>query len=297
MPDPERTTFARALLSLDGVGRVTASRLLQHFASYDALRAFPREQVLARLKGAPNAASLVERLFDEPTMRAHLEQAKEQREALQRRRVELIAQGDAAWPEVLDDLPRSERPVLLHLFGNAEVLARPLVALFADPPLSPAPFEQAQALVRHLLGQDLSPATGTASGFDIVVHKLAATGPTPCPSLLVAPCGMARLAPKMRPTVSMVVKAGGLFVSPFEMSHGPFPHDDRERALVLAALAATSVFFEPKPDTVEWHALHWLVDQGRSVFGVAAPEHPLPATVHPLATATDFDWVVAATQA
>lgn len=288
--------FALTLVGMEGVGRVTASRLLHYFASYDELRAYPREQVLSRLKGAPNAAKLVEQLFDLSYMQPLLQQTLEDVRALQQKRVLLLSQGDPAWPIKLDALPRAERPVLLYLFGSIEVLARPSVALFAQPPLSPGPYEQAQVLIHHLLAQNITPATGTATGFDVVTHKLAASDPHPQASMLVAPCGMARLAPRMRPTVSLVAKAGGLFLSSFPMNHGPFSHDDRERAFVLATLTSTAVFIEPKPDTPDWAAMLWLLDQGRSVFGIAAPEHPLPAPVHPLASTTDFDWVVASTQ-
>ena len=57
--------YVLALLSLDGVGRVTAHRLIEHFPTYDALRATPREQVLLRLKGLPHAERTVGLLFDE----------------------------------------------------------------------------------------------------------------------------------------------------------------------------------------------------------------------------------------
>ncbi len=296
MPDLARTTFALALMGLDGVGRVTASRLLHHFGTLDTLRSYPREQVLSRLKGTPRAAELVERLVNPTAMQQPLAEAKAHLAELTRRRITLVTQGEADWPVALDALPRSERPVVLHLFGDPTVLSRPLAAFFAHPPLSPDAFEHAQALLLHLLENGIAPATGTATGFDIVMHKRATSGPAACPSLLVAPCGMARIASQMRPTVSLVAKAKGLLISPFPMQHGPFPHDDRERALVLAAVTDTAIFIEPKPDTANWAALHGLLEQGRSVFGIAAPEHPLPAPVHPLASATDFDWVVASTQ-
>ena len=51
MPDRPSPAFALALLSLDGVGRVTAHRLIERFASAEAVRGAPREQVLLRLRG------------------------------------------------------------------------------------------------------------------------------------------------------------------------------------------------------------------------------------------------------
>lgn len=292
----DSTLFALALDQLDGVGRVTAGRLLTHFATYDDLLRFPREQVLTRIKGAPNAAALVARLFDRQAMQPHLDKATALHEQLAQQRVEVLTPHDADWPNGFDDLPRGNRPFLLYSYGYRSVLAQPLVALFAEPPLSPEPFEQAQALVRHLLPHGIAPATGAANGFDIVVHKLCYAGDTAYPSLLVAHAGMAKAPASLRPTISMAVRGGGLFVSPFEMQHGPFAHDERERTLLQATLADACVFFEPKPDTPAWHTLTWAIDAQRPVFGVAAPDHPLPEQVHPIRTATDFDWVLAAIQ-
>ena len=65
--------FAYALQLADGVGRVTAHRLLKHFDSYEALAAYPREQVLTRMKGAPGAGAILARLFDRGYMQERLE--------------------------------------------------------------------------------------------------------------------------------------------------------------------------------------------------------------------------------
>ncbi len=286
--------FALALDAMDGVGRVTAGRLLAHFATYADLLRYPREQVLARIKGAPRSQALVATLFDQEAMAARLEEAQQALAHLQTLRVKLVALPDPVWPTGLNDLPRSNRPFLLYTYGHLEVLARPIIALFARPPISPEPFEQAQALVHHLLPHAVVPATGAAHGFDVVVHKLCYAGRAGYPSLLVASAGMAKAPPPLRPTVSGAVKAGGLFVSPFAMNHGPFEHDDKERALVLAALARACVFFEPQPKTPEWHAMTWAAEAGRAVFGIASSHHPLPDPVHLLQSDVDFDWVLAA---
>ena len=296
MAASDRVLFALALDRMDGVGRVTAGRLLGAFSSYEDLRRYPREQVLARIQGAPNAERLVARLFEDETMQAHLQDAADRHARLAEQHVVVLAAGQEGWPARLDALPLARRPFLFYTYGHRDVLHRPLVALFAPARLPSEPFEQAQDLVRHLLDAQITPATGASHGVDVVIHKLSATGPEPQPSLLVAPCGMARVASRLRPTITAAVRAGGLLCSPFPMQHGPFDHDDRDRALVLAALAHACVFFCPAPDTPEMTALTWALDAGRPTFGIAAPEHPFPEAVHPLHAAVDFDWVVAAVQ-
>lgn len=289
----DTVTFAYALDRLDGVGRVTATRLLSHFATYDDLLRYPREQVMTRIKGAPNAAALVGRLFDEETMRGLLAHAGLALEALQQKGVRILTLRDPLWPSGLDALPRGRRPFLLYVYGHAHVFHQPRVALLGRPPLPEAAFEQAQALVRQLLQQAIAPVSAALTGFDVVVHKIASAGPQRHPAALVASCGMAQLHASLRPVVSQAVRAGGTFLSPFSMEHGPFPHDDADRALVQVALSDAAVFVAPRPETAEWQALVWALEAGRPVFGLQA-EASLPERVHLLKTPVDFDWVAAA---
>lgn len=291
MPDP--AAFALALLRVDGVGRVTAQRLLAHFPTRDALRDAPREQVLLRIKGTPNAEALVGRLFDDAAMDAHAEAVRDELRALAARGVTVLTRRDLRWPPGLDALGRSERPVVLYGYGDADLLTRPAAALFARPPLPGPAFEVAQDLVRLLVTHGIVVVAGVESGFDAVVHKLCAAAGHP--SVLVMNAGMAKVPKPMRPAVTAAVRAGGLLLSPFPLEHGPFPHDDAERALVSAAVANASAFFAVPPGSHEDRAMRWNLERGKPTFGIAG-EEPLPERVHPLDRALDLDWVVAAAQ-
>jgi predicted Rossmann fold nucleotide-binding protein DprA/Smf involved in DNA uptake len=287
----KHAAFALALLRIDGVGRVTAQRLTAHFPTYDALQATPREQVLLRIKGAPRAADLVGRLFDEDQMRPLLEEASGALDALESQRIAVLTPHDEGWPSGLDALDLADRPAVLYGYGDVDLLTRPSVALFARPPLPGPAFEIAQDLVRTLLRHDLVVVAGAEHGFDVVVHKLCAGAGVP--SILVANVGMARIPKPIRPVASAAARAGGLLLSPFPVTHGPFAHDDAERALVMAALARASAFFAPPPDSHEMRALTWAIEHERPAFGVAG-ERPLPERVHSLDRPIDLDWVVAA---
>ena len=288
----QTATFALALEQLDGVGRVTAGRLLARFATYEEVRRTPREQVLTRIKGAPNAEALVHRLFDDEAMQPHFDAAKQTLQHLRRRRVRVLTARDAAWPARLDDLPRSQRPALLYTFGCTSALRQPIAALFARPPLHEKLFERAQDLVRLLAAHHVLPGTGAAHSFDVVMHKI--TTDNAAPSVLVAHAGLQHMPRPLRPVASQAVKAGGVLASPFPMQHGPYDHDDALRAFVLAALARACIFIDPQEGTAEWKALTWALEAGRPVFGASPAETPLPPQVRPLARDADFDAVLAA---
>lgn len=279
---------------MDGVGRVTAGTLLRHFPGYAALRDYPREQILTRLKGLPGAAALVNRLLDPDAMQPLLDAAEAALRDLASRSVRVLAAYGPGWPPGLGDLPRGGRPALLYTYGNLDVTTAPRVALVARPPLSDAGFERAQALIRVLVGEGVGLVAGLSSGFDTVAHRLSDGR---VPAVHVASCGLGRIPNAMRPVASAAVRSGGLLLSSFPMDHGPFDHDEAERIGLQAALAPACVFVEPRPGTPERHAMEWALSAGRAVFALAGPEDALPERVHRLRDAVDDAWVVTAARA
>ena len=265
VPADAPETFALALRSLDGVGRVTARRLAEHFDGPSDLRDHSREQVLLRIKGVANAEQIVRRLFESNALPEALAETEERVQALDERGVTLIGPRSVDWPRGLGALPPAERPLLLWAHGHAEALPRrPSAAFLARPPLAEAPFERAQALAGHLLARGGMPVVGAQSGFDVALAKRAAG--QNAPAAMVAACGLGQVPREVRPVASQVVRAGGLLLSPFPMQHGPFEHDERERAQVQAAVARAAVFAPPEASTPEAHALGWATDAGPPAF-------------------------------
>ncbi len=122
MPVSPRSLLAHALERLDGVGRISAGRLLRYFESYEALTSFPREQVLTRLKSAPNGGRLVDRLFDRAEMEPILANSAAELGALTATGITPLAAGDPGWPAGIALLPAAEQPNLLYVYGATGVL-------------------------------------------------------------------------------------------------------------------------------------------------------------------------------
>jgi len=257
---PPTSSFALALLSLDGVGRVTAHRLLERFPSAEAIREAPREQVLLRLKGVAHADAIVEAVC-EPAFDAAVETARQRLAALAERHIAVLTPGADAWPAGLDALPRAERPVVLYAFGDLNALAWPALAVLAGSPLDATPFEAAQDVARGVLARGRGLVVGAAHGVDLALQKLSLSAGLP--AVAVVGAGLAKLAPSMRPGATALTRAGGLLVSPFDMTHGPFEHDDRERALVQAALGRAVLAVAPPPESPEDRAAAWAADAER----------------------------------
>ncbi len=279
--------FALALLSLEGVGRVTAHRLLERFPTAAAVREAPREQVLLRLKGVAHADRTVAAICD-AAFDAALAEAQGRLDALAGRQIHALTPGADAWPAGLDALDRADRPVVLYAFGDLGALAWPALAVLAAAPLAAEPFERAQDVARAVLGRGRGLVVGAAHGVDLALQKLSIGAGVP--AVAVVGAGLARLERSMRPGATALTKAGGLLVSPFPMAHGPFEHDDRERALVQAALGRAALAVAPPAGSPEDRAAAWAASAGRPV-ALLPPAPPDAAWAEPAHLVTEADAV------
>jgi predicted Rossmann fold nucleotide-binding protein DprA/Smf involved in DNA uptake len=283
----ESAQYIMALLDVPGVGRVAATRMAERFATAEELLACPREQVVLRLKGVAHAAEIAEEIRE--TLRSRIASAEQRIADLGEHQIDPLTPLDTDWPANLSALDRSDRPVILYTHGPREVLTRKKVALFGRPPLTDEAFERSQTTLRRILRADAVPITGHGNPFDEVVNRVCSSPDHAAPSIVVASGGLDKLPASFRPLAASVVKSGGLLISSFELSHGPFEHDDYERAIVQAGLSDVSVFVEPQDSTPERKALEWVVAARRPAF-LIGDVADLP-DVHRLADDTDFDWL------
>lgn len=258
--------FALALPALPHVGRVTTARVLERFPTLAALRATPREQLLHRLTGTPHLADLVETLHDDAAMAFALASARAEADALAAKRLAVLAPNLDGWPDGLNRLDRADRPATLHVFGDASALDGPSVALFGANGLDPAAYEASQTLAAEAARRGTVVVTGLADGFDVATAKTATRHGGRVVAVLG--CGIGRLAGPMRPVALEIVRSGGAMVSGFSFDHGPFDHDDKERALTMAALASACAFYDPAPGSPDARALDRAAALGLAAFAL-----------------------------
>jgi hypothetical protein len=78
------------------------------------------------------------------------------------------------------------------------------------------------------------------------------------------------------------------------MEHGPFAHDDHDRARLQAALAHAVAVVEPQPDAPEDRVLRWAIEHHRPAFLIGQPEADYGTAVRRLERPADLDWMVQA---
>lgn len=276
----QAATFALALQSMKGVGRVTAARLLHAFPTYEALTGYPREQVLLRIKRTPNASAIVSALFDRGAMESLLCAASEEIASLQAKGIRVMSAQSESWPAALDGLPPARRPLLVYAYGRTEALSSSeLVSVFCED-------AGAAELVGRLL--ELISRRGYGAVLGLSGSALPAP-PRDGPTVLVLPMGLGKAPANARPVMLEIVRRGGLLLSPFSMRHGPYRHDEREAALIMAALARVCVTVRGAASSPAMSAAAWALGTGRIVCALETDAAILPRNVRAVASEADLD--------
>jgi len=283
--------LAMALNAVEGLGRVSVGRLIQKFGTLEAIQQLSHD-MLQRYLPHRGTAKIIENLQDTNAMEGCLEAARKAVARLAANNLSVCASGDAAWPESLNSLDIQDRPLPLYIYGSLDALMLPSVGFFMPPETADPLKKEAIRLAERVLEDGMTLCTGISSDLDAELQSLCGSRP----SVLVAHCGFARVSGDMRPTISRVRKAGGVLLSAFPLEHGPFKHDAKDRALMMAALSACCVFVTPAPGSPDWKAMEWCHSQSKSVFAWGIDDHDLPDYAHKIQGDRDLDWVLLATR-
>ena len=278
----ENTAFALALQKMKGIGRVTAGKLLREFGTYTRLEGCPREQMLLRIRRTPNANSIVAALSDRAAMAERMRAAEHELRLLTSKGIAVLSPGGDGWPPALDHLPQASRPLLVYAYGQLQVLSAPMAGFYFGGAHGP---KCARPLLQRL------PAHGIAAALNLQEAELpeAHDGLT---AVLVLPMGLSKAPGTKRPAMRRIVRARGLLLSPFAMNHGRYDHDEKERALVMAALSRVCFFVYPARDTSEWAAMVWASEAGRRVYAMGTIAGELPPDVREIDPIRDADRIL-----
>lgn len=287
----DKTAFMLALDDIEGLGRVRIKRIVTAFSTYQQLKQMPFEQALLRLKGIPKANDVLKKLLDEAIFLPLLQKAQAHLEHLKAVQVQVIHDEHEAYPKHIQVMEASHCPNLLYGFGDLALLNQAKVSFFGKPPIAGTFFELAQDLCRFLIAKKVVFVCGIGNGFDTVMHKLASSASHP--SIMLANCGLAQVAPSIRPQIMQSVRAGGLLCSSFPFQEMDQEAHEFERTMMQAALCRVSVFVAHKSFQIaELRAMKWAIAQGYAVFTIGGED--VPSEAQPLESEQDFAWVMQA---
>ena len=172
----------------------------------------------------------------------------------------------AEFPELLRQIHDPPRALYLRGAGEAELLARPAVAIVGARACSPYGSQVARMLGRELASAGLVVVSGLARGVDGEAHRgaLEAEGMT----IAVLGCGIDRDYPAAHTHLARRICGQGLIVSEYEPGVEPAPWRFPARNRIIAGLAAATVIVEARERSGALITADFALEGGREVFAV-----------------------------
>ena len=265
-PPPERLALWLTLNAVNGIGPVTASRLLSH--SQDDIEAlFERDDGQLRAMGL-NEQQLRQLRWPGPEVEQGLRWASQPDH-------HLICLDSPQYPPLLQEIPAA--PLLLYCRGDLAALALPQLAMVGTRHPTHAGKDNAARLCAELVECGLAITSGLALGIDGVCHQQAlATGGT---TLAVLGSGLYCLYPRRHQGLAeQLLAQGGLLISELAPDKGPLAEHFPRRNRIISGLSLGTLVVEAAEQSGSLITARYALEQGREVFAVpGAPQNPQAA--------------------
>jgi DNA processing protein len=177
----------------------------------------------------------------------------------------ILTQDDNAYPERLREI--YDPPAVLWIRGNAELLARPGIAVVGTRHPSPYGAGMAEMLSRDLANRRLVIFSGMARGVDTAAHKgaIEAGGKT----VAVWGTGIDVIYPKENKKLAeSIVASGGTIVSEYPLGTFPAPQNFPIRNRILSGMSIGVLVIEAAEYSGTRITARCAMEQNRDVYAV-----------------------------
>jgi DNA processing protein len=181
----------------------------------------------------------------------------------------VVTLGDALYPAVL--LDTADPPLLLHLRGRHELLARPALAVVGSRNPSAQGADNAVAFARFFSEAGWTIVSGLALGIDGAAHEGGLAGPGS--TIAVLGTGIDRLYPARHHALALHIAAQGLLVSEFPMGTPPLRENFPQRNRLIAGLTRGTLVVEAALQSGSLITARLAAENGREVFAIPGSIH------------------------
>ena len=216
---------------------------------------------LTAVEGLRFPAAAAQFVFDGQARAA----AEKERARANEQGVQLVTFGCPQYPERLKEI--YDPPPVLWVRGNADLLARPSIAIVGTRHPTPYGTGIAEMLARDLSARGMLIVSGMARGIDSAAHKgaLAAGKPT----VAVWGTGADVIYPKENKKLAEdILATGGAIVSELPLGTFPAPQNFPRRNRILSGVSVGVLVVEASENSGTRVTARCAADQGRDVFAV-----------------------------
>ncbi|TFW21684.1 DNA-processing protein DprA [Duganella callida] len=252
------------LQQTDGVGLLTAHRLLEQFGSPQAIFEASRAQLLPHLTWPRQADALLGPR--PPRLAAQLYATLAwQREPGNR----LLAFGHPGYPALLRNIIAA--PLLLYVKGRADLLARPALAVVGARNASRQGALNAERMAEALSDAGLTIVSGLALGIDAAAHTGGLKGPGS--TVAVVGTGADRIYPARNGALARRIAEEGCLVSEYALGTPPLSGNFPRRNRVISGLSRGVLVVEAAAKSGSLITAGLAAAQGRDVYAVPGSIH------------------------
>jgi DNA processing protein len=251
------------LQQTDGVGLLTAHKLLEYFPTPADIFAASRAELLAVVKPSqvdallgPQPAGLLRQL-----------DAALAWQALPGNR--LLPLGHPDYPEYLGNI--FGPPLLLYVKGQARLLPQPSVAVVGSRNASRQGVLNAERMAEALSDAGLTIVSGLALGIDAAAHTGGLNGPGS--TIAVLGTGIDRIYPARNGALARRIAEEGCVVSEYPLGTPPSRDNFPRRNRIISGLARGVLVVEAAAQSGSLITARLAVGQGRDVYAVPGSIH------------------------
>ncbi len=197
------------------------------------------------------------------------------------RQAQHIHRLDPNYPARLNDL--YDPPEILYIYGNIELLKRPMIAVVGSRIASPRGMSNAALFARGLSEAGVLVLSGLARGIDGVAHRTCLEPGANWTTIAVCGTGVDVVYPREHKDLAHQIGSQGLILSEFPPGTGPKAFHFPKRNRLIAALSLGVVVIEAADKSGSLITARLATDLGREVFALPGPIHdPLYEGCHRL---------------
>lgn len=247
----------------DGVGLSSAHRLLERFATPEAIFGAGRAALLEEVK--PGQADAL--LRSPPDRLAALVDATLAWQQQPGNR--LLSYDHPDYPAALRQIAAA--PLLLYLKGRAELLGRPALAVVGARNASAQGMLNADRMAQALSEAGLTIVSGLALGIDAAAHAGGLNGPGS--TIAVIGTGPDRIYPVRNNALARRIAEEGCIVSEYALGTPPLRDNFPRRNRVISGLARGVLVVEAAAKSGSLITARLAIDQGKELYAIPGSIH------------------------
>ena len=187
--------------------------------------------------------------------------------------IEVITVFDDEYPKQLE-IMKNERPLILYIKGNMEILKKPNIAIIGTRNPSKSSEEFEKHLVESILdSSDRVIVSGLALGCDKIAHQT--TVDNYKPTIAILPSGVNVIKPaKHKKLAQEIIDTGGCLISEYEPNKTPYKQEYIDRDKLVAAFSDATLVVECGIKSGTMHTVNFANGYTRQIYTYLPSEKP-----------------------